>query len=160
MVQPVAGNGHNPTGPEVLRGLHASGCKCHFLLYYSYLYQQLTWILHVHLQIPRYIVKAYQNDNFKVLKIKKRKRASCWVTVLRFNYKIILILHFCKSFIKMYTHLSYITMSEVWLIVSDRTLYTIKIKTNLKILFSGRHVFKTIHLSVRKRTMKIFPSLL
>ena len=33
--QPVAGNGHNPTGPGVLRGLHASGCKCQFLLCYS-----------------------------------------------------------------------------------------------------------------------------
>ena len=62
--QHVVGNGHNPIGPEVLCGLHASDCKCHFLLYNSYLYQQLRWILHP--QIPRNIVKAYQNDNFKV----------------------------------------------------------------------------------------------
>ena len=51
----------------------------------------------------------------------------------------------------MYEHLSYINMSEVWLIVSDRALYTIKIKTNLNILFSGRHVFQTTHLSVTKK---------
>ena len=56
----------------------------------------------------------------------------------------------------MLKHLSYINMSEVWLTVSDRALYTIKIKTNLNILFSGRHVFQNTHLSVRKRTMKIF----